>query len=153
MIWVILSSILCFGLLLVILEILFVPGTTIVGIIGVIFTLIGIGYSFNVLENSQAWLVTGLALIANIVAIVYGFNSKVWKKFALKEVIGSRVFDHRLDGLAIGMEGVAVSDIKPYGKAEFGDQIFEVKSNSGFISVGTLIKITKLENNLITVKS
>jgi membrane-bound ClpP family serine protease len=50
------------------------------------------------------------------------------------------------------MEGIAVSDIKPYGKAEFMEKVFEVKSSVGFISVGTSIKITKLENNLITVK-
>jgi len=152
MIWIVISSVLCFGLLLVLLEILFVPGTTLVGILGAIFTLIGITYAFNALENTSAWAVTFIALLANLGAIVYGFNSKVWKKFALKEVIGSRAFDHRLEGLAIGMEGIAVSDIKPYGKAEFMEKVFEVKSSVGFISVGTSIKITKLENNLITVK-
>jgi membrane-bound ClpP family serine protease len=153
MIWIVLSGVLCFGLLLILLEILFVPGTTIVGILGAIFTLVGIVYAFQVLGNTQAWAVTIVALSVNLGAIVYGFNSNVWKKFALKEVIGSRAFDDRLIGLEIGMEGFAVSDIKPYGKAEFNDKVFEVKSNAGFINVGTSVKITKLENNLITVKS
>jgi membrane-bound ClpP family serine protease len=152
MIWIILSSVFCFGLLLIILEILFVPGTTLVGILGVIFTIVGIIYAFNVLENSNAWVVTITALVANSGAIVYGFNSNVWKKFALKQVISSKAFDDRLVGLETGMEGKTISDLKPYGKAEFNDNVFEVKSNAGFISVGTIVKITKLENNLITVK-
>jgi hypothetical protein len=50
MIWIVISSVLCFGLLLVLLEILFVPGTTLVGILVAIFTIIGITYAFNVLE-------------------------------------------------------------------------------------------------------
>ena len=110
-------------------------------------------YSFLKFDTSIAWVIVGFALLANFMAIFYGFKSGVWNKFALKESIKSRSFDGRLLGLELGMEGKAVSDIKPIGKAEFSEKIYEVKSDSGFISVGTIVFITKLEDNRIIVKN
>lgn len=141
------------GLILVIAEILFVPGTTIVGIIGVLVTGVGIYYAFVTFDNQVAVMVLVATLVLNFGALIYGFRSGAWKKFALKSTIKSRAFDDRLKGLEVGMKGTAISDIKPIGKAEIGDGIYEVKSESGFISVGTVVFITKLENNIIIIKS
>lgn len=153
MTWFILLSLLSIGLILILTEIIFVPGTTVIGILGLIFTGAGVYYSFLKFDTSIAWVIFGLALLANFVALFYGFKSGVWNKFALKESIKSRSFDGRLLGLELGMEGKAVSDIKPIGKAEFSEKIYEVKSDSGFISVGTIVFITKLEDNRIIVKN
>jgi len=153
MVWFILSTLLLIGLILVIAEILFVPGTTIVGIIGVLVTAVGIYYAFVTFDNKIAGIVLVATLTLNFAALVYGFRTGAWKKFALKTAINSRAFDNRLAGLEVGMQGIAVSDIKPIGKADIADGIYEVKSESGFISVGTTLFITKLENNTIIIKS
>jgi membrane-bound ClpP family serine protease len=153
MTWLILSSLLAIGLILVVTEILFVPGTTLVGIIGLFVTMGGIYYAFISFETQTAWVIVGLTVLMNFAVLFYGFRSGVWKKFALKESITSRAFDDRLLGLEIGMEGKTVSDLKPIGKAEFLDRIFEVKSNSGLIPVGSKVIITKLENNTIIVNN
>ncbi|MFD2202778.1 NfeD family protein [Shivajiella indica] len=153
MTWFILVSLLLIGLVLVLTEILFVPGTTLVGLLGLIVTLGGIYYAFIKFDNNLAWIIVGAALLLNFSALVYGFRSGVWNKFALKEAITSRSFDDRLAGLEIGMEGKAISDIKPIGKAEFGERIYEVKSDSGFIMVGTKVFIARLEDNKIIIKS
>ncbi|WP_449353855.1 NfeD family protein [Algoriphagus lacus] len=50
------------------------------------------------------------------------------------------------------MNGKAVSDIKPFGKAAFGELVLEVKSEEGFIEVGKEVSIIKIENNKILVK-
>lgn len=151
--WFILSTLLLIGLILVIAEILFVPGTTLVGLIGVFVTAVGIYYAFISFDNQVAGLILVATLALNFGALFYGFRTGAWKKFALKSSIKSRAFDNRLVGLEVGMQGVAVSDIKPIGKAEIGEGIYEVKSESGFISVGTTLFITKLENNTIIIKS
>ncbi len=153
MVWFILSTLLLIGLILVIAEILFVPGTTIVGIIGVLVTAVGIYYAFVTFDKQIAGIVLVATLTLNFAALVYGFRTGAWKKFALKTAINSRAFDNRLAGLEVGMQGIAVSDIKPIGKADIADGIYEVKSESGFISVGTTLFITKLENNTIIIKS
>lgn len=153
MVWFILSTLLLIGLILVIAEILFVPGTTIVGIIGVFVTAVGIYYAFMTFDRQVAGLVLVATLVLNFGALFYGFRTGAWKKFALKSTIKSRAFDDRLKGLEIGMKGITISDVKPIGKAEIGEGIYEVKSESGFISVGTSVFITKLENNTIIIKS
>lgn len=153
MTWFILLSLLIVGLLLVLTEILFVPGTTLVGIIGVFFTAGGIYFAFLKFDTQTAWIILLLAVVFNFSAIIYGFRSGVWSKFALKDTISSHAFDERLVGLELGMEGKAISDIKPIGKAEIGDKIYEVKSDAGLIRAGTIIYIHKLENNKIIIKA
>ncbi len=133
-------------------EVLFVPGTTIVGILGLMVSLAGIVYAFIKFDSDVAWWITGIAAILNIVAIGYGFSSGVWDRFSLKSAIQGGTFDGRTEGLQVGMPGKAVSDLKPVGKALIGDRIFEVRSAGGFIPVDTDITIIKIENNTITVK-
>lgn len=153
MVWLILISLLVIGLILLITEILFVPGTTIVGIIGLAVTATGIFYAFISFEPALAWTILIIAGLTNLITLVYGLRSGAWKKFALKSSNKSSVFENRLEGLSVGMEGRAISDIKPFGKAEIGDKIYEVKSSGGFIAVGSPLQIVKLENNTIIVKS
>ncbi len=153
MTWFILITLLAIGLTLILIEILFVPGTTIVGVLGLLVSAGGVYYGFLRFDTTTAWVILTITLILNFSALVYSFKSGVWNKFALGDTIQSRSFDDRLKGLELGMEGHAVSDIKPIGKAEFLDKIYEVKSDSGFITVGTKLIITKLEHNTIIVKS
>lgn len=149
---VVLLSLLIIGLILMLAEVLFVPGTTIVGILGLVVSLLGISYAFISYEANTAWVITGIAALANLVAIVYGFRSGVWNKFSLKNTSQGRVFDGRTSGLYLGMEGKAISDIKPFGKGLFGEKIYEVKSENGFLTVGSDLEIIKIENNKILVK-
>lgn len=148
----ILSSLLLIGLVLLLLELLFIPGTTVVGILGFLVSLAGLVFAFLNFDYSLALWITGVALVLNFGAVWYGFSSGVWKKFSLKATQTGGAFDGRLDGLAVGMDGVAVSDIKPFGKAAIQDQWYEVKSETGFIEVGKAIVISKIEHNKITVK-
>lgn len=133
-------------------EVLFVPGTTVVGIFGLIVSLVGVAYAFLSFDLGTAWLITGVAALLNLSAIVYSFRSGVWNKFSLKNTNQGGAFDGRTTGLQVGMPGKATSDIKPIGKAVIGEKIYEVKSESGFIPVGSDIIILKILNNNIIVK-
>lgn len=149
---VILITLLLIGLTLMVAEVLFVPGTTIVGIFGLVVSLMGVGYAFLSYDAGTAWFVTSIAALLNVAAIVYSFRSGVWNKYSLKTTSKGGAFDGRTSGLQVGMPGKAISDIKPIGKAQFSEKIYEVKSESGFIMVGSEITIIKIENNKILVK-
>lgn len=153
MTWFVLTALLLIGLVLVSTEIIFVPGTTLVGIIGLLFTAAGIYYAFLKLDPQVAWGIVGVTLFLNLSVLAFAFRSGVWKRFALKDTISSRSFDDRLSGLETGMEGTAISDIRPIGKAEFADRIYEVKSDAGLVKAGTKVYIHKLENNKIIIKT
>lgn len=151
MVWFILISLLTLGVILMLVEVLFVPGTTLVGILGILVTGVGVYYGFISFETGTAVTILGLAVLVNVLVIVYGFKSGVWNKFSLKDTITSRSFDGRLAGLEVGQKGRTVSDFRPYGKVEIADRIYEAKSEVGFISTGTEVYIEKLEDNRIII--
>lgn len=151
MVWFILISLLALGVILVLVEVLFVPGTTLVGLLGVLVTGVGIYYGFINFETGTALAIVGSAVLANVAVIAYGFRSGVWDRFSLKDTIASRSFDDRLTGLEVGQKGRTVSDFRPYGKVEIGDKIYEAKSDVGFLSTGTDVYIEKLEDNRIII--
>ncbi len=148
----ILSSLLIIGLILLLIEVLFIPGTTIVGVLGLVISFAGVVYAFSSYDSETAIWIVGIAAILNLVAVWYGFSSGVWNRFSLKSSMKGGTFDGRTRGLSVGMIGVATSDIKPIGNAEFGDSNYEVKSEDGFIEVGKTVSIIKIENNKILVK-
>jgi len=150
---IILASLLLIGLVLLLAEVIFIPGTTVVGVLGVLVSLVGVFYAFALYDRATAIWITSFAMVLNLIAIFYGFNSGVWNKFSLKSSIQGGIHDDRAKGLEEGMKGISVSDIKPFGKAQFGESIYEVKSEQGFISVSTEVSIIKIENNKILVKN
>ena len=52
--WLILVSLVLLGMVLVLVEILFIPGTTVVGILGIIVGIIGLIYAFMTFEYQIA---------------------------------------------------------------------------------------------------
>ena len=150
--WLILVSLILLGLVLVLVEILFIPGTTVVGILGVVVGIIGLIYAFLTFENQVALGISGLSIGLHLAAVWYGFSSGLWRKFSLKSTQSGGAYDGRTKGLEVGMEGKAVSDIKPIGKAVFHGEWYEVKSEAGYIEVGARVVISKLEHNTISVK-
>ncbi|KEO74847.1 NfeD family protein [Anditalea andensis] len=148
----ILSSLLLIGLLLVLIEIIFVPGATIVGLLGILFSALGVIYAFITFGESTGWYALGGTILVNLIVLIFGLRSNVWERLALKDTLHSRSHDDRLLGLEVGQKGKTISDLKPYGKAMFNDKIYEVKSENGFISPDTEIYIFKLESNRIIIK-
>src|SRR5690606_37204353 len=147
MVWFILVSLLTLGVVLMLVEVLFIPGTTLVGALGILLSGVGVYYGFINFETGTALTTLGLAVLANVLVIIYGFKSGVWNKFSLKDTVSSRSFDNRLAGLEVGQKGRTVSDFRPYGKVEIADRMYEAKSEVGFIFTGTEVYVEKLEDN------
>jgi membrane-bound ClpP family serine protease len=149
--WVIVISLVALGLLLLVAEIIFIPGTTLVGLLGFVFLAVGISLSFNYFGSTTGWVTAGFSAIASLVALYFSFNSKLWKRFSLKSTNHTKVNEGILKGIEVGQEGTAVSALRPIGKAELGTQQFEVKTQGEYLDSGTKIKIVKIELNQITV--
>lgn len=150
--WVIVLSLILFGALLVLMEVVFVPGTTVVGALGLVFTGIGVFYSFLHFPAAVAYVVLSLTILVNLGFLVYGLKSGVWNRFALKDTLVNRTYDDRLAGLEVGQTGKTISDCKPYGKVEIGDKMYEAKSEGGFIPAGKRVTVQKIADNKIIIK-
>ena len=141
------------GLVLIYLELVFVPGTTILGLIGLALCGIGIYITFEAYGTRSGALVLAGSLITSIVALVWSFRKNSWDRFSLKTTNKAKVNANYTDGLQIEMRGEAVSDLKPIGKAEFNHKVYEVTSHGHLIESGDEVKIIKLTGNKIIVES
>lgn len=150
--WMIIISLLLIGLLLVVVEVVFVPGTTIVGIIGVIFAGTGVLISYRQYGSETGLYVFAGTAALSIIALILSFRSKPWIRFANKSSINSRVNEGITASLQEGEEGVSLSTLKPFGKAQFRSGEFEVKSLGDYLEAGTKVVIVSIQSNQIIVK-
>lgn len=152
MAWVILLLIIAIGLVLIVVEIIFVPGTTFVGLVGLICIIGGIMYGFSTFGPTIGWSIAGITLIIATAIIVISLKSGVWKRFALEKSIESKVNEHMPITIKAGQKGIALSALRPFGNAEFENEKMEVTTLGEFIDSGTKVTVTHIEGRIIYVE-
>lgn len=150
--WMTVISLILFGLALLVAEIIFVPGTTLVGLFGFIFLMVGVSLSFNYFGREIGWITVGGSAVAAGVLVYFAFKSNLWGRFSLKSTNDGKVNEGELDGLAAGEEGTAISALRPSGKAELKNKMFEVRTQGAYVDSGTRIRIIKILSNQIIVE-
>lgn len=150
--WMIVISLVLFGLLLLVVEVIFVPGTTVVGVAGFVFLVLGIGLAFQYFGSEMGWITTFGAGLAFGIVFYFSFKTNAWKRFSLKSSIKSKVNEGETKNLVAGEEGVAISALRPVGKAELTSKVYEVKTQGQYVDSGTRIRIVKIISNQIFVE-
>ena len=150
--WVTVISLILFGLALVIVEIIFIPGTTVVGLLGFVFGAVGVGLSFRYFGAEIGWITLGSTGAVSGLVLYYAFKSDVWSRFALKSSIDGKVNEGALATFQPGQEGVAVSALRPIGKAELSNRTIEVKTQGEYVEPGTKIRIVRIMSNSVIVE-
>ncbi|SMD34160.1 NfeD-like C-terminal, partner-binding [Reichenbachiella faecimaris] len=140
------------GITLIIVEIIFVPGTTVVGIFGCLVGIYGIYRSYELYGVDTGHVVLAVSLVVGLAAVIFSFKSGAWNKFSNKSVMKTPVNEGLTAALEIGQVGKSISSLKPVGKAEFDEKEYEVSSLGSFVLENTQIKIIKLERNKIIVE-
>lgn len=150
--WIIVIFLILFGLSLIIAEVIFVPGTTFVGILGLLLTVAGIYMGFTSFGSVTGyWLLAGAGLIG-LIATIYSLQNDTWSRFSLNSSINSRFNDEFKHQLTVGMKGKTISELRPHGKAEIEGLVYEVRSFGQYISSGEEVRIARLEMNTIYVE-
>ncbi|MGD1843427.1 MAG: NfeD family protein [Thermonemataceae bacterium] len=138
------------GLVLIIVEVLFVPGTTFVGIIGFILGSIGIYLGFQ--ESVEiGWTVLGTSATISGLAFYFSFKRGLWRRFALNTQQTGNVSHPEMPLLQVGEVGKTVSALRPSGTAEFKNTFVQVRTLGNFVDNNSLIKIIQIEKNKIWV--
>jgi membrane-bound ClpP family serine protease len=150
--WMTVISLILFGLALLVAEIIFVPGTTLVGLFGFGFLVVGVSLSFNYFGREIGWTTVGASAVASGVLVYFAFKSNLWGRFSLKSSSPGKLNEGELDGLEAGEEGIAMSALRPSGKAELKNKTFEVRTQGTYVDSGTKIRIIKILSNQIIVE-
>ncbi len=150
--WIIILSLLLIGLALIIVELLFIPGTTVIGLLGLIFSVTGIVVSYSHFGNDIGFYILLATLATTVLAFIYSFRSGAWSRFSLKSSNDGKVNEGMIKDLNIGDEGISVSTLRPFGKATFKEKTIEVKTAGDYVERGQKVKILHIELNQITVQ-
>ena len=148
----IIAALIIAGIVLMIVEVVFIPGTTVVGLLGLIFTVAGVIFSFSHFGTETGSYILLTTAVAIAVTLYLSFRNGAWKKFSHKESITSKVNEGMTNALSAGEEGITVSALRPIGSARFQDKIFEVKSNGEYLASGIPVRIVTIRTNEILVE-
>lgn len=150
--WITILSLILLGLGVIVIEIIFVPGTTLVGLIGFVLLVLGVGLSFRYFGSTTGWLTTGGTAIASGVVFYLAFKANVWGRFSLKSTSDSKVNEGELSNVTTGAEGMTISALRPVGKAELNHKTYEVRTMGNYVEPGTKIRVTQILSNQIIVE-
>lgn len=150
--WITVILLIGIGLLLIVVELIFVPGTTIVGILGFVLTCIGIWIGYAALGTTTGHVILAITVLVGALAFVYSFRSDSWARFALKNQNRSRVNDEHPHTLTVGDVGKTISALRPQGTAVFEDRHHEVQTQGEFLAPSTPVRIIRINQNKITVE-
>lgn len=149
--WLVVGAFILVGLLLILAEVIFVPGTTVVGILGLGVLGYGIYYAYDVMGPQKGHLVLGLASVLTIAMLVVAFRNRSYERFSLKSTMVSKV-NEGFFLPKIGDTGKTLSTLKPIGKALFGEELVEVRSNGAYIDENVEIEVTSVQGTKIIVQ-
>jgi len=150
--WLTVLLLISFGIILLVLEIIVVPGTTIVGLIGSVLIVVGVILSFRYYGTIVGWSSAGGSAFVTTVILYYGFQSNFWSRFASKATINSKVNEGDLDMLTVGEEGISISALRPIGKAELNGKIYEVKTFGAYLETGKRVKVIEILSHQVVVE-
>ncbi|HWB62486.1 MAG TPA: NfeD family protein [Chitinophagales bacterium] len=145
-------AIIIVGLLLIFLEMFVVPGTALFGIAGGIAVVAGVIMMYNYFGSTWGNITALLTTLAVGVVIIAGFRVIQSNRIAMKAEINSKVNELEQHLYNLGEKGITATELRPNGKAQFGNNKTEVFSTGEYIQRGTEVEIIKITNNRIFVK-
>jgi membrane-bound serine protease (ClpP class) len=153
--WVILVFLL--GVVLLAAEIFLIPGVGVVGAMGLLATLTSMFLAIGSIK--QAAISVGTSMLVS--GVVFGFlvkslpKTKFWKKIALEsgkspveEMVQQKHGRIELEG----MRGIALTDLRPTGKALINEEKIDVITDGTFIKKDTPVTVVKVSEMKIVVK-
>jgi membrane-bound ClpP family serine protease len=149
--WFTVIALVALGVFLLYVEVIFVPGTTFVGLIGLLLAAAGIWTAYGTLGTNTGHIILALTILSSAALIFFAFRRQSWNRFALKDTLDGHV-NARPELLMEGQTGLAVSALRPSGTANFGEGHYEVHTRGEYLSAGTPIRIVRIVNYKVTVE-
>jgi membrane-bound ClpP family serine protease len=140
------------GVVLLLAELLLIPGVGIAGILGLI-ALVGANFiAFYYHSQTVGIIVLIVSILICVVGMWYALRAKTWKRLSLKHEIEAKAIPLPEElGIHIGMRGKTLGRLIPAGKARFGNVDIEVYALQGVIDPGTEIEVVHIEDLRIFV--
>lgn len=157
------------GIILIILEVFVIPGFGVAGVSGIVFVVLGlvlsllnnVAFDFSMVSFDSILEATFVVIIAIFAAIILAF-------LGVKHILSSPRFGITLNteigsksgfvavnidkNQLVGSEGVAISILRPAGKIEIDNKIYDAVSQESYINKGERVKVVRQLNNQLQVR-
>ena len=137
------------GIILILAELLIIPGVGVAGILGILSICGASWYSFAFIGPLAGTIVTVFNVETLSVLTFFALRSRTWKKFELNTVIEKKESEINVN---VGDRGRTVTRLAPMGTASISDTRMEVTALEGMIDAGTEIEVAHIEKNKIYVR-
>ena len=132
-------------------EIFLLPGITIAGIAGALFSIGGIAFAYTI-SVSVGNITLGSSIMVFGGLFLWLMRSNSFHRVSLKTNIDSTIESPRDMDLKAGDEGVTLSRLAPIGKARFNNITIEAKSTNEFIDEDTPVVIVRIDGYNVIVE-
>lgn len=150
--WFTIIILLVVGVGLIVTELIFIPGTTIFGIAGLILAIVGVVLTFIRHGTGTGLVVLGITFMISVMAVAISLRTNTWEKMSLKGTSTSRVNEDVKNNIWKGDTGKTVSSLRPSGKAEFKDVIVEVNTLGQYVRAGARVRVIAVQDHKILVE-
>lgn len=141
------------GIILILAEIFLLPGFTIAGVGGFLFSIGGIFYAYSHLGVTGGTITLVTSLLVFAIVFFRLIRSNALDKIALKTNINSTVETSDMSQIHIGDTGTTLSRLNPVGKVKVNNITVEAKSLGDFIDEDTIVEVVKVNVNQVIVKN
>lgn len=142
------------GILLIIAELVLIPGIFITGMLGLASLVYSCIYAFQVYGQTGLIITLAVNIVLVIFFVVFALRSKTWKKLTLNTNIDSHTDTLPEEkGIEVGQKGYTITRLCPMGKIKVGSTFLEATAIDGIIDPGREIEITLVDDNKIYVKT
>lgn len=148
---IILIIVMLVAILLGLAELFLFPGITIAGLGGLLFAGGGLYYAYS-LGGTVGNVTLVCSIVLFVAGIIWFMRSRSLNKIALNTDVDSRLESSHDLGIREGDEGMSVSRLAPIGRAKFGSQSVEARSENGFIDENTSVIVTKVTGYNVVVR-
>lgn len=152
--WLLVLTLCVLGFILLLTELLIIPGFGLVGIFGLASLVYGLYIAITRLSPILG-IIISLASMAIIIGMIRFFpKTAVWKKLRLERAErGSEGFRAQkgLEGY-IGKTGISITPLRPSGTAKIEGDRVDVVTEGIFLPEATRIKVISVQGNRVVVR-
>lgn len=159
------------GVVLIAVEVFVIPGFGVAGVSGIALVMTGltlslvgnVGFDFKPVQAGrlvEAGLIValsgGISIFGSLFLAVRLFESGLLSRLVLQTdhkkedgFVGTSIKPNEV----VGSFGIAYTDLKPSGKVEINDTLYDASSSSGFIEKGSTVKVIGYSGAQIKVRA
>ncbi|MBO7188048.1 MAG: NfeD family protein [Tidjanibacter sp.] len=150
--WLIVSLILI-AMLLLLVEIVLLPGVSVAGIGAVISYAIAIYKGYTDFGSEGGWIILIASIISAVATIAIAVKANFWQRFSLKDNIDSRSQTPAEElNIERGAKGESITRLAPSGKVMIDGKVFEARSIDKYIDPHSEVEVVDFENFTVIVR-